>query len=178
MYPPLQGMILAAGKILTGKPFWGVWLSIGIMCAAFCWMLQAWLPPGWALLGRLALTVGIPATSYLGDNSYWGGAPAAIGGALLLGSLPRIWRKQRVRDAVLFGLGIAMLANSRPYEGLVLATAVVAALLTWMLGRRRPSLAICCAWGARNTAGIIVTGAGRAITSRCVSRNLPLQQEN
>jgi hypothetical protein len=39
-------------------------------------------------------------------------------------------------------LGLAVLANSRPYEGFVLSIAVATALLAWMIGRRRPRPAI------------------------------------
>lgn len=136
MYPPLQGLVLAASQVVTGQPFWGVWLSVGLMCAAFCWMLQAWLPPSWALLGGMlpAMTFGV--LSYW-DNSYWGGALAATGGALLLGALPRIMRHQRVRDSLFMALGIVMLANTRPYEGMMLTLVVCTRLVIWAIQKKR-----------------------------------------
>lgn len=141
MYPPAQGLILALGEVTTGHPFAGVCLSVALLCAAVCWMLQAWLPPGWALLGGLLAVMHFGVFSYWA-NSYWGGAIAGVGGALLLGALPRIKRQPRVSDACLMGLGVAILANSRPYEGLIFSLPVALALLAWMLSRRRPPLAV------------------------------------
>jgi len=137
MFYPAQGLFLAAGQVIFGHPFWGVWLSAGLMCAAICWMLQAWLPPSWALLGGLLAVVRLGSFSYWA-NSYWGGAVPAIGGALVLGALPRIKRHQRVHDSLLMGLGLAILANSRPYESLFFCLPVAGLLLVFILGKEKP----------------------------------------
>ena len=129
MYPPGQGMALAVGKIL-GQPWVGVLLSVSAMCMAFTWMLQAWVPPQWALLGGVVAWARFGVFSYW-INSYWGGAVAATGAALVLGALARIWDQRRLRDAILFGSGAAILAVSRPVEGAIFMFPLAIALLWW-----------------------------------------------
>jgi hypothetical protein len=138
MFPPAQGAVLALGMIL-GHAWFGVLLSVAVMCATVVWMLQAWMPSRWALLGGVITLCNLGVVSYW-VNSYWGGAVAATGGALLLGALPRIFRTQRVRYSLLLGLGVAILANSRPYEGLLFCIPAAAWLLYWVAGRSSPPL--------------------------------------
>ena len=130
-YPIAEPVFMAAAQIFGLSPWFGVWLSTGLMCMALYWMLGGWLPPKWALLGALIAAVRFSITSYW-MNSYWGGAVAAMGGALIVGALPRIKRHARVRDSVLFGVGLLLLANTRPYEGFLLSIPITLLLIVWL----------------------------------------------
>ena len=129
MYPPAQGGVVALG-LLLGHPWIGILLSVVVMFALLLWALQGWLPTQWALVGATISLLRYGIFSYW-MNSYYGGAAAAIGGCLLAGSLPRIVRHRRVREALLFGLGAGILANSRPYEGLLAFAPAAVYLLLW-----------------------------------------------
>src|SRR5580704_11563251 len=135
MYPPAQGLVMAIGQWL-GRPWIGVLLSDAAMCAAILWMLQAWMPARWALLGGVFAALNLGIASYW-MNGYWGGAVAGIGGALVLGAFARILRGPSVRNVLLLGLGVAILANSRPYEGFLFCVPAGLCLLWWLIGKTK-----------------------------------------
>jgi hypothetical protein len=127
-YPPFQGLVLAAGMLLFGTPFLGVKIVAALDAAGVCWALRGWMPPRWAVLGAVVFAL------QFGGFSYWsqmlfGGVGATLGGALVLGAYPRLAARPRVRHGVLLGVGLAILATTRPYEGLFLAVPLAAALL-------------------------------------------------
>ena len=143
MYFPAQGLILAAGKVLFGHPWFGLLCVNALMCAALCWMLQAWLPPSWALLGGIIAVLRIALFSYWINTYSGGGSIAALGAALLLGALPRFLRTPRLRYSLLMAVGISILALSRPYEGLLLCIPIGFVLARWVFfSKRRPSAAL------------------------------------
>ena len=129
-YPVSQGLALAFGEIVFHQPWIGVYLSTALLCGAICWALQAFVPPVWALLGGLLAVFRIALFSYW-MNSYWGGSMAALGGALALGSVVRLFEagrtgRDRFRLASLFSVTLLILATSRPYEGFAFSIPLLA----------------------------------------------------
>jgi hypothetical protein len=135
-YPPGQGVALAVGQWLTGEPIVGVWLSAALASGACCWMLQGWMPARWALLGGLLAACKLAVGGW--GQSYWGGAVAAAGGALLFGGLKRFVDQPRASAGFAMALGWGILANSRPFEGLVGSFP-----LAWMLAHEWRSGRMC-----------------------------------
>ena len=125
-FPPAQAIAIAAGQVIFGHPWFGVWLSAGLLAAILCWALQGWLPPGWALFGAF-IGLDLCLFSYW-MNSYWGGAVTAIGGALVIGAWIRIVRAKRWCYAWLFGVGAVIVVLARPFEGSVLLVPALATL--------------------------------------------------
>jgi hypothetical protein len=147
-YPPLQSLFLALGFKVFGNPWFGVWLSFGIMCAALCWMLQGWMPPIWAFLGTLVCIAQLGITGYWMD-SYWGGAATAAAGCLVLGAVPRLARNPTTASSFWGSLGLLMLANARPFEGLCTAVVAGIVLLWWRQRISKPA-------GVFLTGGVVV----------------------
>jgi len=125
MYPPTQDSMLALGEVVFHQPWAGVMMSVGIMCAVICWMMQGWLPPAWALYGTLLVILKIGVQG-LWMNNFMGAPASTIAGALLIGCVARL-RDGEVSGyiAALFGLALALLMNTRPFEGGLLAAAAL-----------------------------------------------------
>jgi hypothetical protein len=136
MYPPGQGLMLAAGQLL-GHPWIGQLLTTALMCSCLCWMLQGWVPPAWALLGACLAVMRLGWLSY--SDTYYSTALPALGGVLVLGAVARIRRSARVLDVVWLGVGFAILANTRPFEGFVFSLPIAVALLIWFVRQKQLS---------------------------------------
>jgi len=161
MYPPGQAAFLALGIWLFHEPWAGVLISVGLMFAAMCWMMQAWLPARWAFFGTLLAIVAFGVTSPW-MNSYLGGAVPGIGGALVLGAVRRLRQGEpRVRQSILLGIGVVLLMNTRPFEGMVLTAAALMYLLSGAFRKHRYHRA---AWVQIAIPAGLILGAGLAFT--------------
>jgi hypothetical protein len=142
MYFPAQGLVLAAGQVILGNPWCGQLIATALMCAAICWMLQAWIPATWALLGGMLAVLHLGLFSYW-INTYHAAAIVALGGALVLGALPRLIKSADLSQGLLLATGIIILALSRPFEGLLLCLPIAFVLGRWVLrGKNRPAPAV------------------------------------
>ena len=135
MYPPAQAAALALGQRLTGIPWIGVLLTTALMCGAIYWMLTGWLPASWAWLGGIFVVLRFSTFSYW-MNSYFGGSVAALGGALVLGAFIRLRNEVRWGTALLFAVGLAILAFSRPLEGFCFSLPLLLALVVQLIKKR------------------------------------------
>lgn len=159
MYFPGQGLTIAASKVLLGNPWIGLLVVSAMMCAAICWMLQAWLPVNWALLGGIIAVLRLGVFSYWTNTYHAAGSLCALGGALILGGLPRLTKTARMRYALLMGIGMAILAVTRPFDGCLLCLPVVVVLVHWMWkGKNRPKRAALARLAAAPLALVIAAG--------------------
>src|ERR1700733_14521438 len=139
IFPPGQGLILAIGWTILGRPWAGVAISIGALCALCYWMLRAWTTPGWALVrGLLAVVQFGPLNQRM--NSYWGGAVSACAGCLIFGSLPRLRLSGNPRYAILLGLGIVFQFLTRPYEAIFLILSALVFFFANFRAMLRPAI--------------------------------------
>ena len=139
MYFPAQGLLLAASKVLLGHPWYGLLAMSALMCASICWMLQAWLPASWALLGGMFAVVHLGLFSYWINTYHAAGSIGAFCGALILGALPRFIKTPRLAYSLPIGAGIAILGITRPYECVLLCIPATLALVRWLkVGKNRP----------------------------------------
>lgn len=129
MYPPGQGAFLALGQVIFNhQPWAGVEIAIAVMCAAMYWMFSAWLTRSWSLFGMALVIIKLTLVG-IWVNSYISAAVPTIGGALVVGALPRLRSAaSRTLDAMLFALGVIVLMNTRPFEGAVLTVSVLVLL--------------------------------------------------
>ena len=130
MYQPGQGLTLAAGLWTTRVAWSGVLMSVGLLGGVLFWALSGWFPARWALVATTLAVVRWLLFSYW-MNSYWGGGLPALGGALIFGSVARLAQIAKTRDALLFALGLVLLAGTRPYEGLVLGLVSFGIVIVW-----------------------------------------------
>jgi len=137
-YPPGNSAVLALGIRVAGSPIVGVWIAFALGCALLTWAAQPFVGRRWALVGGLGTALMMASTYWV--YSYWGGALAFAGGAMLVGSTRRLWDHPAPWLGFALACGLAVLALTRPYEGLALSAPLVLALgwRVWSSRDRRP----------------------------------------
>jgi len=134
-YPSGQGIALAIGQWMSDQPIIGVWLTTAAACAAIYWMLLGFVDGRWALVGGVIAAVHPELIAW--SQTYWGGSVAVLGGALMIGAWGRLLQRYSLVNSLALGAALAILANSRPYEGLILSIVPMIVLIYRAIGRYR-----------------------------------------
>ncbi|MBM3811101.1 MAG: hypothetical protein FJW20_05645 [Acidimicrobiia bacterium] len=152
---PGQGLLLLLGK-MAGHPWVAVVVAAAAVPGVLFWMLTAWAPPRWALLGAcLAAMRWILYTYWI--NSYWSPALEVIGGSLAIGACGYMVRRGAVgrNQALAMAAGAAILALTRPYAGALVIGAVLAVVVARFKARSLPVTLWMAAVMAPVTVGIV-----------------------
>lgn len=150
-YPLGIGALVAIGWAACGSPIVGCWIAAGLCAASMVWMLGGVTNRRWAICGGL-LVACHPAMQVGWSQSLMSGWLTACGSSLLMGGVFRLRRRFSPAAALVGGLGVAVLALSRPFEGLV-ATGIAACVLWqlwsgWSASQKFSASARSILWGA------------------------------
>lgn len=127
-YFPGQAIPLALGRLLLGSAWAGVLFECALFLVALFWALRGWMPSRWAVFGVLLAALRFGIGSYW-VNAYHGGFLPAFGGALIAGAFARLRKQVTFWPSLLFAMGLAILASTRPYEGFAFAVPFIGILL-------------------------------------------------
>lgn len=154
MYMPGTGLVLALGQWL-GSPWIAVVATSSVFCAVVFWAVAAYLPRPYALAMALG-AIGIAFNLNYWFDSYFCIGLQAIGGGLVLGSLPRMLRTLEWRTSLPLGAGLVLLMLTRPVEGAAMALPCLG-LLLWQM--RSVRMATMARLAAAPLALVAITGA-------------------
>lgn len=138
-YFPGHAAVLAAAQILAGNPWAGILAECFGFLLVLYWALRGWMPGRWAAFGVLLAALRFAIGSYW-INAYHGGFLPALGGALVFGAFARLLRRASFAQGLVLGLGLAILAMTRPFEGALFSLPIVA-IIAWQHRKRLTSLA-------------------------------------
>ncbi|MEO8271207.1 MAG: hypothetical protein ABI557_15905, partial [Aureliella sp.] len=117
-YPLGLALLVAVGWSVLGMPIAGCWLAAAICVTSISWMLAGVTSRRWGVFGGLLIACHPPLQIAWSQNLMSGWLTSA-GSALLLGGIFRLRRRHSHCAAGMCGVGIAILALTRPFEGLV-----------------------------------------------------------
>ena len=166
-YPLGHALPMALSLRLTGDPFYGVLAECALMLFGFTVLLHLWTPPSAARVTAAVIALGLLPPMYW-SYSYWGGAMAATGAAVVLTGVALGRAGYAAWAGSLLATGAVILFWTRPFEGGVfcLGVLLVFGREVWTATGRRllAAAAIPC------TLALLITAAHNQATTGRVYR--------